>query len=373
MIGWFLFSGEDFCGNFFNIAAIEPPEMLKVVEPTFLKPVSSHSRNITFPAVLVFGDSIVDPGNNNNLKTIAKCNFPPYGRDLKGGKPTGRFCNGKIAPDFVAETYGIKELVPAYLDPNLKIEDLLTGVSFASGGAGYDPLTSELAPAISLSGQLDLFRQYISKIKSFAGEEKAANILSKGVFLVGVGSNDISNTYYSTPLRSSKYDVNSYADFMSKYASSFLQELYGLGARKIGVFSAPAIGCVPAQRTLFGGIQRLCSDKENKLAVLFNSKLNSAIEHLNRQYSDSKFVYMDIYYSLLSIIQNPNRFGFEVVNKGCCGTGDIEVSVLCNSMRNAYTCQDATKYVFWDSFHPSERTYQILTQEILQNVQDKLF
>lgn len=43
------------------------------------------------------------------------------------------------------EELGIKELLPAYLDPTLQAEDLITGVNFASGGAGYDPLTSEIA------------------------------------------------------------------------------------------------------------------------------------------------------------------------------------------------------------------------------------
>ncbi|KAH0973128.1 hypothetical protein GBA52_025284 [Prunus armeniaca] len=35
-----------------------------------------------------------------------------------------------------------------------------------------------------------------------------------------------------------------------------LQELYDLGARRIGILSLPAIGCVPSQRTLNGGIDR---------------------------------------------------------------------------------------------------------------------
>lgn len=49
---------------------------------------------------------------------------------------------------FSVEELGIKELSPAYLDVNLKPEDLLTGVNFASGAAGYDPLTSELSVKI---------------------------------------------------------------------------------------------------------------------------------------------------------------------------------------------------------------------------------
>lgn len=55
----------------------------------------------TIPAIIVFGDSIVDPGNNNNLETLIKCNFPPYGRDFMGGKPTGRFSNGKVPTDLI--------------------------------------------------------------------------------------------------------------------------------------------------------------------------------------------------------------------------------------------------------------------------------
>lgn len=52
------------------------------------------------PAMFIFGDSVVDAGNNNHIKTIVKANFPPYGRDFLNHTPTGRFCNGKLAADF---------------------------------------------------------------------------------------------------------------------------------------------------------------------------------------------------------------------------------------------------------------------------------
>ncbi|WRX29979.1 hypothetical protein QQP08_022466 [Theobroma cacao] len=101
--------------------------------------------NETVPAVIVFGDSIVDAGNNNDLSTLIKCNFLPYGQDFDGGVPTGRFCNGKIPSDIIAKEMGVKDTVPAYLDPTLTPQDLLTGVTFASGGTGYDPMTPKLA------------------------------------------------------------------------------------------------------------------------------------------------------------------------------------------------------------------------------------
>lgn len=46
-----------------------------------------------------------------------------------------------VFPNFIADYLGVKPVVPAYLRPGLTQEDLLTGVSFASGGSGYDPLT----------------------------------------------------------------------------------------------------------------------------------------------------------------------------------------------------------------------------------------
>ena len=56
-----------------------------------------------FPAVFAFGDSILDTGNNNQLLSIAKSNFPPYGKDFIGHQPTGRFSNGKVPSDFLGD------------------------------------------------------------------------------------------------------------------------------------------------------------------------------------------------------------------------------------------------------------------------------
>lgn len=52
-----------------------------------------------FSCILVFGDSSVDPGNNNHLNTSFKANFPPYGKNLFHGQCSGRFTNGKLPTD----------------------------------------------------------------------------------------------------------------------------------------------------------------------------------------------------------------------------------------------------------------------------------
>ncbi|KAJ1413039.1 SGNH hydrolase superfamily [Sesbania bispinosa] len=270
----------------------------------------SLPNNETVPAVIVFGDSIVDTGNNNYIMTLTKCDFPPYGRDFaEGNHPTGRFSNGLVPSDIIAAKFGVKKLLPAYLDPNLQLQDLLSGVSFASGGAGYDPLTSELAFVISLSGQLDMFKEYIQKIEEAVGRNRTATIVSKSIYIICIGSDDIANTYAQSPFRRYQYDISSYTDLMASEASNFLQELYGVGVRRIGVFSIPVIGCVPSQRTIGGGIFRTCSHSSNQAAILFNSKLFSQMSALQKKFSDARLVYLDSYNPLLDILQNPDKYG----------------------------------------------------------------
>ncbi|KAL3340794.1 hypothetical protein AABB24_029100 [Solanum stoloniferum] len=312
------------------------------------------------PAVFVFGDSIVDTGNNNGLKTIAKVNYPPYGKDFMGGIPTGRFSNGKVPSDFLVEELGIKDLLPAYLDPTLQAENLITGVNFASGGAGYDPLTSELAKVISLDGQVILFKEYIVKLTELVGEDRKNEILANSLYMLVTGANDITNTYFGMPLRKSYYDVPSYADLLVNFASSFVQDLYGLGARRIGLFGIPPIGCLPSQRTLKGGEARQCVDNLNQAAQLFNSKLEAYSSSQGNKLPNSRLVYVDTYNVLLDVIDNPQRYGFKISDKGCCGTGKIEVAELCT-----YTCSSDSDYIFWDSFHLTEKAYRLLVHQIL--------
>jgi len=57
-------------------------------------------------AFFVFGDSLVDNGNNNFLATTARADAPPYGIDYgPTHRPTGRFSNGFNIPDFISSVY----------------------------------------------------------------------------------------------------------------------------------------------------------------------------------------------------------------------------------------------------------------------------
>ncbi|KAK3423732.1 hypothetical protein EUGRSUZ_H00933 [Eucalyptus grandis] len=324
-------------------------------------------ENATISAVFMFGDSILDTGNNNNLFTLVKSNFLPYGRDFMGGKPTGRFSNGKIPSDILAQQLGIKELLPAFLDPNLRLQDLIGGVNFASAGAGFNPLTSELVSVIPMSRQLQLFDEYKMKLKSFIGEERADSVIANGLYVVSAGSNDIANTYFHTLTRLFDYSVSSYTELLARLASSFLQELHTKGARRIGLFSLAPLGCTPSMRTLAGGIERRCAEDYNQMAQLLNAKLTLELHRLNGAFPRARMALIDIYGPLLDIMKNPRKYGFEISDRGCCGLGLIEAAFMCNQW-NLLTCSNVSGYVFWDSFHPTENVYNILVHGLLGKV-----
>lgn len=178
----------------------------------------------------------------------------------------------------------------------------------------------------------------------------------------------------------------------------WVQQLHGMGARKIGFVGLPPIGCVPSQRTVGGGILRQCEETRNQAAQLYNSKIEQEIRRLSGEFGDgTKLVYIDIYDILLDLIRRPGYYGnptffafpltsilqlctrvaiwttiscvcvgFKVSTKGCCGTGTIEVTLLCNS-KTATVCSDVTDYVFWDSYHPTEKAYKIIVGSIFDN------
>lgn len=73
--------------------------ILIIFQMFYVLPFCSSASTATF----VFGDSLVDAGNNNFLFSLSKANSPPYGIDFKPshGKPTGRFTNGRTISDIV--------------------------------------------------------------------------------------------------------------------------------------------------------------------------------------------------------------------------------------------------------------------------------
>ncbi|KAE8715567.1 Subtilisin-like serine endopeptidase family protein isoform 1 [Hibiscus syriacus] len=264
----------------------------------------------SYPAILAFGDSILDSGNNILIGTLTKCNYPPYGRDFPGGISTGRFGNGKVFSDLIAERSGIKAILTAFLDPNLKDEDLVTGVCFASGGSGLDQQTANLQNVLSITAQFNLFKQYVGKLEGYVGTEKAQGIISQSLYLVSSGNNDICHQIFFDSEERLRCIHNTTGSMGIRFhTSKENRDMYGLGARKFAYLTTLPLGCLPSARITAGGILGNCFEMENQAAALFNSKLEAEVTDLNNNLPGADIFLLDIYSPLLEIIQNPDKYG----------------------------------------------------------------
>ncbi|KAF3557091.1 hypothetical protein F2Q69_00016954 [Brassica cretica] len=312
-----------------------------------------------FPAILIFGDSTADTGNNNyHSQAVFKAKHLPYGVDLPGHEANGRFSNGKLISDVIASKLHIKEFVPPFLQPNISDQDIVTGVCFASAGAGYDDRTSLSSKAIPVSKQPSMFKDYIARLKGIVGDKKAMEIINNALVVISAGSNDFIWNFYDIPTRRLEYpDIYGYQEFVLKRLDGFVRELYSLGSRNIVVGGLPPMGCLPVQMTTkMRNVMRFCVEQENTDSVLYNQKLVKKLPEIEASLPGSKFLYANVYDPVMDMIQNPSKYGFKVTKKGCCGTGYLETGFMCNVISK--TCPNHSDHLFWDSIHPSEAAYK---------------
>lgn len=318
------------------------------------------------PAIYFFGDSTVDPGNNNELVTVAKANFPPYGRDFIDHKPTGRFTNGKLVTDIASGLAGLPDVVHAYLDPEFQGPRILTGASFASSASGYEDSTSFTLNVLTMGQQWKNFKLYREQLVSMVGRENASEIISGALFVISTGTDDFTNNYYLDPLTRLRYTVTEYQDHLLGHLSKFIQNIYEEGATIFALIGLPSFGCLPSQITLHNLTGGACVDEFNDVAISFDQKCASLLETLKPTLPGFKMGYVNIYNTFFDILKNPRNYGFEEARRGCCGTGLLEASIGCNPI--TVICQDPSKYVFWDSFHPTEHAYNIVAQNVFPQV-----
>ncbi|KAM7522018.1 hypothetical protein LguiA_011920 [Lonicera macranthoides] len=344
------------------------PIFLALVSTIFPCQCSGQLPKPKFTAILIFGDSLLDTGNNNFINTIFKANHSPYGISFPGGIPTGRFSDGKLISDLMAAALGIKDAVPPFLDPSLSDDDIHTGVCFASAGSGLDDLTTLFSGVIPVSAQPEYLKSYITRLQGIVGEQEADNIIKGALVLLTAGSNDVAFTYYDTAARSGFSSVDQYHDFLQQRIQQFIQTLYSMGLRNIIIAGLPPLGCGPSQLTFKDRlipVGRECLENEDSGSQGYNKKLIALLHRIEASLPGSKIAYADIYTPLIAMATAPQNYGFTTINRGCCGTGYTEAGPVCNAF--IPRCLDPSKFLFFDAIHPSQAAYKVITQYWLDN------
>ncbi|CAA0832393.1 GDSL esterase/lipase [Striga hermonthica] len=305
------------------------------------------------PCYFIFGDSLVDNGNNNNIQSLARANYLPYGIDFPDG-PTGRFSNGKTTVDVIAELLGFDDYIPPY--SSARGQQILRGVNYASAAAGIRQETGQqLGARIDFTGQVNNYKTTVSQVVDILGDEdSAANYLSQCIYSIGIGSNDYLNNYFMPQYYSTsrQYSPEQYADVLIQQYSDQIRALYNYGARKFVLIGVGQIGCSPnalAQNSQDGST---CVQRINSANQIFNRKLRGLVDQFNGNSRDARFIYVDAYGIFQDLIDSPSSFGFRVTNAGCCGVGRNNGQITCLPFQTP--CPNRDEYLFWDAFHPSE-------------------
>ncbi|KAF3786330.1 GDSL esterase/lipase [Nymphaea thermarum] len=318
-------------------------------------------------ASFLFGDSLVDAGNNNYLTTLSRANLPPNGIDFKpsGGQPTGRFTNGRT----IGEQLGQPNFALPFLAPNATGPVILNGVNYASGGGGILNQTGRLfVGRIGMDVQVDFFNVTRKQVDQLLGPAKAKNYIMKdSIFSVTIGSNDFLNNYLLPVVSVAErlvYTPNQFTDSMITNLRSQLTRLYTLDARKFVVANVGPLGCIPYQKSLSGLDEKECAELPNQVVTQYNGKLKDLLAELNDNLPGASFCLANVYDLVMELISNYPKYGFDTASQACCGSGGQYRGLIpCGPTTSL--CEDHSKHVFWDPYHPSEAANLILAKELV--------
>ncbi|XP_076924214.1 GDSL esterase/lipase At5g45670-like [Bidens hawaiensis] len=302
------------------------------------------------PCYFIFGDSLVDSGNNNALNTAAKANYWPYGADFPQGV-TGRFTNGRTIADIIGALLGFSKFIPPYATAT--DQEISAGVNYGSGSAGIrEESGSHLGDRVSMDVQLLNHEKIINRLTGFDNNKTFTNeYLKKCIYLANIGSNDYINNYFMPTIypTNTTYTTDQYATTLAQQYSQQLKTLYNMGARKIVVFGLGQIGCTPTEIARYGTNGRPCVQWIDDAVKLFNDNLKSLVDELNSNFFDARFTFIN-----LTSISSPQG-DIPEPNATCCQIRDDGQCV-----QDSNPCLLRALTIFYDGFHPSEITNSVI-------------
>lgn len=275
--------------------------------------------------IVVFGDSLSDPGNafvllhDVEVRPFELIPAAPY---AIGGL---HFTNGETWVEQLARALDLNGSGPALAVPGVH-SNYAVGAARARTGAPFD-----------LSAQVDLF------LADFAGVVPA-----DGVYVVFVGGNDLRDAIEALIVDPSGETTSGILDDAVTAVATNIERLHAAGARTFLVPNAPNLALVPAIRAQGVGAQLVAQ----MLSVAYNDMLATRLAALEAQLAGETLHYVDVYALLNQTVVAPSLFRLSEV-KAPCITPDTFVEAICDHPDD---------YLFWDGIHPTRAGHAILAR-----------
>jgi phospholipase/lecithinase/hemolysin len=285
-----------------------------------------------FSRIVVFGDSLSDPGNAFALRGLLST--PPYDTldpllipEAPYAKGGHRFSNGATWVEQFARPLGLAgDVRPAYQETGSG------AANYAVGGArAHDDGIN-----VNLSAQVKAF------LANAGGQAP-----SDGLYVIEIGGNDVRDALAALASGGDPGVVISAALTSMGYN---IGALYAAGARKFLVWNTPDLRPTPALRVL-DSLSPGAGQAVELLGQAYNAGLDAVLGNLS-QLPGIEIKRFDAFQTVNELVADPAAYGLDVVNAACV-MPDIP----------PFECQMPDEYLFWDGIHPTGVVHGILAQE----------
>ncbi|KAJ0007619.1 hypothetical protein Pint_30462 [Pistacia integerrima] len=298
----------------------------------------------------ILGDSLFDAGNNQYISSYSY--IPgyhlPYGKTYFPLHPTGRYSDGRLAPDFIASKLNLP-FMPPILKPGANFTH---GANFASAGAAATLNVTNAARKIFLCLSDDFWETgpTVQGVSSKLDERtwhrsEAKRRLGSAVYLISIGGND----YFRQSSSNSDDTIPEQQEYVDKVIETIfqdVQEIYN-GGRKFMFQNVGPLGCVPMSKQMSDMSDEACVGLQITLAILHNNALVKKLRKLTSENSWPGFVFsvFDYFTAVGNRIKDPTTYGFKFGDVACCGVGSYR-GLECGSLTQSYElCFNPSEYM----------------------------
>ena len=280
--------------------------------------------------MVVFGDSLSDPGNVFVLTNQVSArpyddgNIPSWPYPIGKGKT---YSNGPTWSQVVA-----KELkLHGGTGPALRTTRF---TNYAFGGAS----ASDTA-----GGPFDMTAQ----VSQFLADNGGAAD-SDALYAVWFGGNDVRAALVAAQTGGSPETV--IVDAVTNYATNMVTLILS-GATDFVVLNAPNVGVAPAVTELGPA----ASAGATQLSFLFNLALDGVLDSIEGAFPQVNITRVDSFTLITAIVASPGTFGI----------GNAEDACLTPLVTAGAICKSPEDYLFWDGIHPTRVGHELVADAAL--------
>ncbi|HWP34314.1 MAG TPA: SGNH/GDSL hydrolase family protein [Thermodesulfobacteriota bacterium] len=286
-----------------------------------------------FTDVVVFGDSLSDPGNH--FVAFGTVSTPPFQPIPEGAYAIGghRFSNGATWAEQLATALGR----PTGGKPALRAPGVFT--NYAVGGARARPAAPAF-PHFDLGTQVNLF------LADAAGRVSATELI-----VIWIGTNDLRDALEALADDPSGTASGAILRAAIAAVADSVQALWQAGARVFLVPDAPNPAHTPAVRALGAAVQGAAT----LLTALYNGQLRVALAALEAL-PGTRIVRLDVNALFADVLAAPQAAGLVNVTDPCLRFG----------VTGGAICATPNRFLFWDALHPTRTGHALVAAAALQ-------